>query len=135
MNLNDNEKSFGGLVCPNCGKRLELRTSFDGLDEKAVEGKGFSYSVDLVCTVCSHFCPICRTNNKHAISKIISKDNNQYIRLSGTMSDLNQTINRLKNDYVFLSEPVFYMSRDSEIYHVNIECQRRNEHEHYKKRI
>ena len=116
MNLNDNEKSFGGLVCPNCGKRLELRTSFDGLDEKAVEGKGFGYSVDLVCTVCSHFCPICRTNNKHAISKIISKDNNQYIR-------------------VFLSEPVFYMSRDSEIYHVNIECQRRNEHEHYKKRI
>ena len=51
------------------------------------------------------------------------------------MSALNQTINRLKNDYVFLSEPVFYMSRDSEIYHVNIECQRRNEHEHYKKRI
>ena len=83
------------------------------------------YSVDLVCTVCSHFCPICRTNNKHAISKIISKENNQYIRLSGTMSALNQTINRLKNDYVFLSEPVFYMSRDSEIYHVSIECQRK----------
>ena len=89
MNLNDNEKPFGGLVCPQCGNRLELRTSFDGLDEKAVEGKGFGYSVDLVCTVCSHFCPICRTNNKHAISKIISKDNNQYIRLSGTMSALN----------------------------------------------
>ena len=90
-----------------------------------MNGKGFGYSVDLVCTVCSHSCPICRTNNKHAISKIISKDNNQYIRLSGTMSALNQTINRLKNDYVFLSEPVFYMSRDSEIYHVNIECQRK----------
>ena len=125
MNLNDNEKPFGGLVCPNCGKRLELRTSFDGLDEKAVEGKGFGYSVDLVCTVCSHSCPICRTNNKHAISKITSKDNNQYIRLSGTMSALNQTINRLRKDYVLLSEPVFYMSRDSEIYHVSIECQRK----------
>ena len=123
--MNDNEKPFGGLVCPNCGKRLELKIGFDGREEIAVEGKGFGYSVDLVCTVCSHSCPICRTNNKHAISKIISKDNNQYIRLSGTMSALNQTINRLRKDYVLLSEPVFYMSRDSEIYHVSIECQKK----------
>ena len=123
--MDNPEMPFGGLVCPQCGNRLELRTSFDGRDEIAVEGKGFGYSVDLVCTVCSHSCPICRTNNKHAISKIISKDNNQYIRLSGTMSALNQTINRLRKDYVFLSEPVFYMSRDSEIYHVSIEYQRK----------
>ena len=124
--MNDNEKPFGGLVCPNCGNRLELRTKFDGREEIAVKGKGFGYSVELVCTVCSHSCPICRTNNKNAVSRIISMGSRQYIRLSGTMSDLNQTINRLNNDYVFLSEPVFYMSRDSEIYHVNIECQRRN---------
>ena len=52
--MDNPEMPFGGLVCPNCGKRLELRISFDGLDEKAVEGKGFGYSVDLVCTVCSH---------------------------------------------------------------------------------
>ena len=51
--MDNPEMPFGGLVCPNCGKRLELRISFDGLDEKAVEGKGFGYSVDLVCTVCS----------------------------------------------------------------------------------
>ena len=133
--MDNPEMPFGGLVCPQCGNRLELRTSFDGRDEIAVEGKGFGYSVELVCTVCSHSCPICRTNNKNSVSRIISMGSRQYIRLSGTMSALNQTINRLKNDYVFLSEPVFYMSRDSEIYHVNIECQRRNEHEHYKKRI
>ena len=125
MNLNDNEKPFGGLVCPNCGKQLELRTNFDGRDEIAVEGKGFGYSVELVCTVCSHSCPICRTNNKQAISKIISKDNEQHIRLSGKMYALNQMIDELRKDYVFLSEPVFYMSRDSEIYHVSIECQRK----------
>ena len=125
MNLNDNEKSFGGLVCPNCGKRLELKIGFDGREEIAVEGKGFGYSVELVCTVCSHSCPICRTNNKQAISKIISKDNEQHIRLSGKMYALNQMIDELRKDYVFLSEPVFYMSRDSEIYHVSIECQRK----------
>ena len=124
--MDNPEMPFGGLVCPQCGNRLELRTSFDGRDEIAVEGKGFGYSVELVCTVCSHSCPICRTNNKNSVSRIISMGSRQYIRLSGTMSALNQTINRLKNDYVFLSEPVFYMSRDSEIYHVNIECQRRN---------
>ena len=123
--MNDNEKPFGGLVCPNCGKQLELRTNFDGRDEIAVEGKGFGYSVELVCTVCSHSCPICRTNNKQAISKIISKDNEQHIRLSGKMYALNQMIDELRKDYVFLSEPVFYMSRDSEIYHVSIECQRK----------
>ena len=125
MNLNDNEKPFGGLVCPNCGKRLELKIGFDGREEIAVEGKGFGYSVELVCTVCSHSCPICRTNNKQAISKIISKDNEQHIRLSGKMYALNQMIDELRKDYVFLSEPVFYMSRDSEIYHVSIECQRK----------
>ena len=125
MNLDNPEMPFGGLVCPQCGNRLELRTSFDGRDEIAVEGKGFGYSVELVCTVCSHSCPICRTNNKNSVSRIISMGSRQYIRLSGTMSALNQTINRLKNDYVFLSEPVFYMSRDSEIYHVSIECQRK----------
>ena len=123
--MNDNEKPFGGLVCPNCGKQLELRTNFDGRDEIAVEGKGFGYSVELVCTVCSHSCPICKTNNKQAISKIISKDNEQHIRLSGMMYALNQMIDELRKDYVFLSEPVFYMSRDSEIYHVSIECQRK----------
>ena len=123
--MNDNNKPFGGLVCPNCGKQLELRTNFDGRDEIAVEGKGFGYSVELVCTVCSHSCPICRTNNKQAISKIISKDNEQHIRLSGKMYALNQMIDELRKDYVFLSEPVFYMSRDSEIYHVSIECQRK----------
>ena len=85
----------------------------------------FGYSVELVCTVCSHSCPICRTNNKQAISKIISKDNEQHIRLSGKMYALNQMIDELRKDYVFLSEPVFYMSRDSEIYHVSIECQRK----------
>ena len=125
MNLDHPAMQFGGLVCPQCGNRLELRTSFDGRDEIAVEGKGFGYSVELVCTVCSHSCPICRTNNKNSVSRIISMGSRQYIRLSGTMSALNQTINRLKNDYVFLSEPVFYMSRDSEIYHVSIECQRK----------
>ncbi len=125
MNLNDNNKPFGGLVCPNCGKRLELKIGFDGREEIAVEGKGFGYSVELVCTVCSHSCPICRTNNKQAISKIISKDNEQHIRLSGKMYALNQMIDELRKDYVFLSEPVFYMSRDSEIYHVSIECQRK----------
>ena len=125
MNLNDNDKPFGGLVCPNCGKQLELRTNFDGRDEIAVEGKGFGYSVELVCKVCSHSCPICRTNNKQAISKIISKDNEQHIRLSGKMYALNHMIDELRKDYVFLSEPVFYMSRDSEIYHVSIECQRK----------
>ena len=151
MNLNDNDKPFGGLVCPNCGNQLELRIGFDGRSasavdivsqtnnkpinyffpnenhdrQLAVEGKGFGYSVELVCTVCSHSCPICRTNNKNSVSRIISMGSRQYIRLSGTMSALNQTINRLKNDYVFLSEPVFYMSRDSEIYHVSIECQKK----------
>ncbi len=123
--MNDNNKPFGGLVCPNCGKRLELKIGFDGREEIAVEGKGFGYSVELVCTVCSHSCPICRTNNKQAISKIISKDNEQHIRLSGKMYALNQMIDELRKDYVFLSEPVFYMSRDSEIYHVSIECQRK----------
>lgn len=159
--MDNPEMPFGGLVCPQCGNRLELRTSFDGRSASAVdlvlqtnnkpinntfspenhdrqltvEENDFRYFVELVCTVCSHACPICRTNNKNAVSRIINMDNRQYIRLSGTKSALNQTINRLKNDYIFLSEPVFYMSRDSEIYHVNIECQRRNEHEHYKKRI
>ena len=123
--MNDNEKPFGGLVCPNCGKRLELKIGFDGREEIAVEGKGFGYSVELVCTVCSHSCPICRTNNKQAISRIISKDNEQHIRLSGKMYALNQMIDELRKDYVFLSEPVFYMSRDSEIYHVSIECQKK----------
>ena len=33
--MDNPEMPFGGLVCPNCGKRLELRISFDGLDEKS----------------------------------------------------------------------------------------------------
>ena len=125
--MNESTPPFGGLICPECQDALRLDIAYDGMSSIAVKGYGYDYSVSLRCENihCRRSFPICRTNSASAISEIMPTNKKLYIRLTGTMPSLMENISQIRQDYLILSEPMFYPGRNNEIFNVCLECQRK----------